>query len=329
MSAYQHNWTFEDFLSEILDPKNLAGEKYQDMPEQTARKKLERDWDRIADFVDANPPKGGEAVRRLLDHALSVAMGLPWNGKTGNTDRHILLTILALAYEVGTYTPAFSTRTLAMVANKRQETVAKSLKRLREADHLRLVTPHTYTKSPIYEVTTGTLQTGSLNPLPGLVVSDPLKSVGQVLGHDLFTRGCLGETAARLWTQLDGPQTYTIGEMSRLTGLSENSCRRAVRKLVGVGLASMSDGRPAWFRIEAPYGDDPAFLDQVLSLDADVWEESGPDYSRHVGRGDKRSGFYERQREVRKLKFAHYDRSTNVFVDPFTGEVIEPPAWAA
>jgi DNA-binding transcriptional regulator YhcF (GntR family) len=332
MSAHNCGWTRQQFIGAMLDPKNLAGEKYQDMPEVKARKRLERDWERAGDLVDANPAtSGAPGVRRHLDHLVEAVMALPWSGRTGGTDRHVLLTVLALAYEVGTYTPAFSTRTLAAASNKRQQTVSRSMARLREAGYLIQVTPSTYTKSAVYRIEVPALQSGSLNPPLGLVVSDPFKSVRTVLGHDLFTRGCLGETAGRLWTQLDPLRDYTVREMAAASGLSLSACRTAAARLAQAGLMSTDQGRPARFRVQAPYGAEPAYLDQIMALNEDAWQEgdSSPDLSAYVGRGDKRAARYDRERQARKLQFAHYDRESGQFVDPWTGEVIQAPPRAA
>lgn len=330
MSMYQHGWGCEEFIQEILDPKNLAGEKVQDMPSLKARKKLDRDWDRIIEYVDANPPmKGREVVEKRLGEALDVVSTARWGGRTGNTDRHVLLTILALAHDVGTYTPAFSTRTLAMVANKRQETVTKSLKRLRESGLLAILTPSTYRKTAVYEVKIGTLYTGSLTSNPGGGLSDPLKSVRGVLGHDLFTRGCLGDASARLWTQLHKDRGYTVSEMAKHLGLSENSCRNSAKRLVSVGLADVKSERPAKFTMVDPMEEDLAGLDLLL-MEMDTWAmpygeaEEFLDYTDHMGKGEKRSTRYEHQQEARRLRFtAYFDEAVGDFVDRETGEIIE------
>lgn len=337
MSACQHGWTCEEFISEILNPKNLVGEKYQDLNEMKARKKLEADWDRAIDFVEANPAvKGREAVEKRLDHVLDVVLRTKWSGRSGNTDRHVLLAMLALAYDVGTYTPAFSTRTLAMATNKGQETVRKSLSRLRESGHLKIITPSTYTKSPVYEITTLTLDNESLTTNPGRGLSDSITSVSECSSHDLFTRGGLGETAGRLWSSLGSEGSYTVRAMSELTGLSEPSCRTAVNRLVSVGLADSDEGRPARFTMAGPFEGDTLTLDMLL-MELETWalpygDDDHPkvlDYSGNLGKGEKRSERYKAEQQARRVQFVNVGKSNVAPFDPFTGEVLELPSRAA
>jgi len=325
MSAYMCCWEFDDYCDAILDPKNIAGEKFQDMPVEKAKKELAYDWEKAVDLVLANPPmKGVEMVRKRLEKQVEFILSLPWGGRTGSTDRHVLLTMVSLSYEVGTYTPAFSTRTLAVASGKTTKTVRAPLNRLRESGHLKIVTPSTPTKSAIYEITSlGTKVTP-------LITYSPRESSGvssvEVSGHDIFTYGCLGNTAFRLWSTLNDSREYTVKEMAGATGLPENTCRNAANKLASVGLVSKREGRPAYYKVEAPYGQDPAYLDQLMSIAADMWEDLSIDLRPYVGRGDKREATYEQEREAQRLRFAKYDRTTGCYVDPTTGEVLKDTA---
>lgn len=165
-----------------------------------------------------------EAVRLVTQEARYGA----WRGRTGATDRKVLLGVIRMCESSGRMTAVASVRTLALLTGLEPKTVTPAVKRLVESAHLCVVS-NDDDGVPEYAPIVGELTTELCKgkaPLRGLLV-DPLHDVW--LGDGLTGRHChvfdLVSVGVRRAKQIS-----TAG------GMAYDTARDALRELVDSGM---------------------------------------------------------------------------------------------
>ncbi|WP_409331142.1 hypothetical protein [Trujillonella humicola] len=197
----------EDYMHDMLDPRNRGGEKAQEMEKTRGlpetRKTLRNWYEEQRVRARDDPAFGHDRRRRREELALlhRTAETYPWpKGKASSTDRAVYEFLLSIADGIENPVVRHSTRSIADAVGRRRATVSASLSRLEERGLLQVVRRSTRTGARTYKL------------CPRLHVTDPVTpGVGGkrgVTGPNGWTRAsrvrCMTPSAAACLSPLPG-----------------------------------------------------------------------------------------------------------------------------
>ncbi len=278
LAAVNHGWTFDECERVLLDDTAevsglwTRGEDGRDLGRSAAFKRLHGDFRAAAARAAASPQWRSRAdVVQWLGEVTADAQSRPWPGRTGRTDKAVMLAVLARATRAGCDQPLCAVRDIAPAAGVTKQTAAVSLRRLCAAGWLERqyerCAPDQAQRYRVRQNQTGYSLGGS---------GDNLSSSGARPdahpAHECWVR--LGKTARDLWCALDAqPRTARA-----LAARSQVSPRTAVRQLPKLASVRLSERRPAgWIA-------GPATPDDVVV--AEGWIEANSKVCRRQARYD-------------------------------------------
>jgi hypothetical protein len=198
--------------------------------------------------------------RALLDEIRVQVGSIPWPGKTGPTDRRVLETCLAVAYECGQLVFTASTRQIALRAGCTRETAGISLGRLSQAG-LTVLEPGHGARSSTLRIEAHCPRNA---PLHKSHIGDKSKLLscnsnmgfnGEISGQlirsadpDLFRSGGLSQSDLQVFAALPVGLGARVPDLVESTGRGRSTVFVSLRRLEEVGLAfRMSAG---WCRLD-------------------------------------------------------------------------------
>ncbi len=224
-------WTFNDWHQELTDPRNGAASWYRTDKNGRTRsnwtRRIERDWGKAEAFVNrsAGIESRTEATHQIGLHREQAA-SLPWPGRAGPTDRAVLTALHQIATARGSLRFAASVRDVATASGVSRTTAGRSLKRLQEAQWIRLdIAAH---------LGSGTAATYRLTSKPGREANGFIVPARADTGSDVW-RG-MGRTAAHIYDALS-LVPMSIGDLVQATGRCAKTVGRHLSVLASQGLA--------------------------------------------------------------------------------------------
>lgn len=216
-----------DFGSVLaLFQTNSAAGKYAELrqhSERDALRWLRRTFDVQATWAETHESAG----RRVARVALAWVMSQPWPGRTGNSNRAVMLAHCAIAYRAGALTYAASLRRLAELAGVGCPAAYRANRRLMEAGLVTFEHGHFGTAAAAYAL--------------GEVQSDNTSSrtpCGEVLSlcpsSDAWRYRGLGKSAAHVWGMLRENPGATVAELADATGKRVSTVRRVIDRMTRI-----------------------------------------------------------------------------------------------
>jgi hypothetical protein len=252
-SAFHHGWSFDNAFASVYDSPGGASLRRVEAEGRDPRKYMLISWNKAIEFTLARPAIGAahDVVELLADMRECVYSSV-WPGSTGQTQRAVLLALIAIGL-----------RTTSLVVNASERQLVESSPRatrrpIRNAtDALR--------RDGWITVEPGTTRDGlaaTYRLLPARVNKTPLttsldeggvRMSGVFLTHDAFAgSGGLGSSPATVYEALaDRPQTTTA--LATSTGMTTQTTRRALRRLAEWSLAVATEA--GWTRGAADLDD--------------------------------------------------------------------------
>jgi hypothetical protein len=261
MAALNAGWTLADAEFTFLDAMSPVRELWISSTRHEApERRLARDWQACL-RVHRPAMLSASDVRQRLGERISVIRSASWPGRTGRTDRDVLLAVLEIATRAGTYTPGASERDVAQLAGVTRPTVARSLRRLcasgwiaRQYDSQPDGTARRYEvlRSVPYDL-----------PVPGEVY---LERSATPPGHEVWVR--LGKAAHAVWSVLD-TEPRGVREIARLADVNPGTSSRQLPNLRSYRLArSASNG----WTVGPASLDDVARAETWVEFNSKVWQ---------------------------------------------------------
>ncbi|MFE6923980.1 hypothetical protein ACFVAV_23345 [Nocardia sp. NPDC057663] len=272
-TCYRREFQFEQF-SELVWSSELGRTFVTEQSLKTRaqfNKQLRRAWDYTEDNFDHGyeheAAEYDETVRERLADLLTRVQAAPWPGRGGNSERATAVALVTLGHETNRYTVDASVRELATRAMIGRTAVGNALGRLATHRLFTRTRPEVRGDSDTFHL--------ELDWVPLLPISGHTKLYGSqeitlcvpvlvLTEHPAFSAGALGKSAGRIWEFLlsrvnleVGP---TVGEIQAGTGLSANSVRAHLKKMVANGLADKQGQRNATYAV-SPRAD----LDRVAA----------------------------------------------------------------
>ncbi|WP_405167121.1 helix-turn-helix domain-containing protein [Nocardia sp. NBC_01499] len=233
---------FEYFRAAMTNPTNGCSTKYFALVNGEGTEDPEaflvRVWEKSADQLS---PK---QIVADLENVRAQVMGAPWPGKTGNTDRAVMLALCELGTTSATTALAFGSRRIAEVAQIQDKTARKALSRLVDADWLvrvkasRLGDADTYRFGPTVDKMTA-LSTSPQLDIRTMCGTDDQLGDDRVLMHPVFRNGSgLGKNRGQTWLILkNAGRPMTALEIADTVGGNRRTVDRHLIELGKHGLA--------------------------------------------------------------------------------------------
>ncbi|WP_431933710.1 hypothetical protein [Nonomuraea jabiensis] len=270
VGAIHGNLSRDEYVRLMLDPRNKGGEKYQEIEERSGRaaRDLEDTYDNAQRWVQENNVRPGfdpgTVVLQLAEYQ-DIAEGFHWAGRTGSSDRSVLMELIEISFRHVTIAPLASIRDLHLATGKAKTTVSSALKRLREDGWIEPKSKGAPgdALASIYWLNLqkcNEIRTHSLCPPKNEYVLDNSHILKD---HELFrsSKGLSGRPSEIYW-KLDR-DWLSISEAAKVTGLPKHSVRAALKRLVDFGLAEVDKG-------SGPKGGD---LYRCLDVDRDYLDQ--------------------------------------------------------
>ena len=165
---------------------------------QSAISWLRRSYDKGLEWAKTHESEG----RKMAKRAMSWAQSIPWQGRTGATDRAVFISHCQIAFRAGRITYSASARELAEKAGVTHPTASRATNRLIGKGILSREKRSTVDCAAIYRLNTeGANFTTSSLPTCEEVVN--------IASHDTWRIRGLGKTGAEIWKALKdkGPMT--------------------------------------------------------------------------------------------------------------------------
>lgn len=254
LHAVNLGWDIRDCRVTFLNPANpgtvlwTQGSDGRELGPSESLKRLEGDFKAaMARAVAAPASQGADEVRQRLGVIRGQVAAGQWAGRTGRTDRDVLLAILSRMTEVGCDVINFSERDASLKAGvSSRNTVRKSLRRLTQAGWIER------TQSQKEGNLTPVTRTASLIRLKGgpEVTHINLKSrTGEVIwgnsgppseppSHEVWLR--LGKAAASIYGVLDS-EPRSARRVAAEAGVSRTTCNKHLPVLASHNLAGKQD----------------------------------------------------------------------------------------
>ncbi|PXX66440.1 helix-turn-helix protein [Nocardia tenerifensis] len=241
-------YRFEHFRGVMTNHRNgcsakyfaLAGGEGTEDPEAF----LVRVWDKSADQLT---PK---QIVAKLDNVRAQIMVAPWRGKTGSTDRSVMLALCELGTTSATTALAFGSRRIAEVAQVQDKTARKALGRLVDAGWLirvkasRLGDADTYRFGPEVDRMTALNSSPHIGKRTIWCTNDQIDN-DRVLMHPVFRNGSgLGKNRGQTWLILkNGGRPMTAPEIAAVVDGNRRTVDRHLTVLAKHGLAVKTGSR--------------------------------------------------------------------------------------
>ncbi|WP_156993964.1 hypothetical protein [Pseudonocardia acaciae] len=231
--------SLDEFRAAMLNRDNAGGAKAHELQDQRRDVDafLVRTWDKAANAATFAPEPVGDVVGSVVAavHAAS------WSGRSGLTDRAVMLALCSLAVEHGTREPTFGVRRITEVAQLgSDQTTRKALARLVAAGCLARI-ENGPRQADGYRFRRGSETTALATVPPGIEVTDAVIPDPWVW-HPAFRAGSgLGKSAGLVWSALrrHGPQT--VPSLVEMTHRGKTTVKDAVKRLAAFGLAEKTE----------------------------------------------------------------------------------------
>ncbi len=172
--------------------------------------------------------------RKLAREILARAQTMRWTGRTGSSDRAVLLAHATLAHRAGSPTYHASSRDLAELAGCERKTASRASQRLIRNGVVELIKPSTHLLANRYQLTKVNLEVSELTPL----TTTTCEGVGQTSSYELpdaFRQSGLGRAAFEVLNALQG-NPLPAKDVARKTGRHVQTVRRALAQMKNLGL---------------------------------------------------------------------------------------------
>ena len=258
LHAVNLGWTLAECRAVFLNPANpgsalwTQGSHGQDHGPHEAARRLRADYERCTAKAVQDPVySSGQEVRQELSAVRAAVADSVWRGRTGRTDRAVLMGILSRMIEVGSDRINFSERDTALRAGVTRDTARASLRRLVQAgliERTRDTGPKGVSqlapgpaRADVIKVSSGPILTHiNLKTSPGESYMD---AKGATHGATQADHECwvqMGKSAAGLYVVLTGtPQSART--LADLAGVNRKTADRQLPKLAGYDLAVRQD----------------------------------------------------------------------------------------
>ncbi|OBH58996.1 hypothetical protein A5687_21285 [Mycobacterium mantenii] len=292
-------YDFATFRAVMANRENLGGAKYHALEDgegnEDPEKFLTRTWEKAADQLTPHE------ILAEISNVRTAIQAVEWRGRTGNTDRAVMLALCELGTASGTTALTFGSRRIAVVAQVEDRTVRKALGRLVTEGWLRCEKASGIGDADTYRFGPKLDKMTALNPSPPISIgarcgNNDRSDGDRVLLHPVFrNRSGLGKNTGRTWSILASlGRPATAKEVAEAGAGERRTVDRHLRLLEKHGLATKSGIR--W----TASGDDRK-LDE-LAVDLGAIQRSGLQADRY---DRNRAGF----RMARALKESYRARS--------------------
>ncbi len=237
-------YDFDTYRQVMSNRDNLGGAKYHALEDGEGTEKpdafLARTWEKARNQLSPS-----EILEELSD-ARAAIWATEWPGRTGNTDRKVMLALCELGTGSGTTMFAFGSRRIALVAQAEDKTVRRSLGRLVDGGWLERLPASKLGDADTYRFGQ------KLDKMTAHIPSPPRDKCGsydqtdpdRVSLHPAFRNGSgLGQGPGRTWLilrRLSGPSTAK--EISQAGAAARRTVDRHLEILKSHGLA-VKDGK--------------------------------------------------------------------------------------
>lgn len=237
-------YDFDTYRRVMSNRDNLGGAKYHALEDGEGTEKpdafLARTWEKASNQLSPNE------ILDELAAARAAVLAAKWPGRTGNTDRKVMLALSELGTGSGTTMFTFGSRRIALVAQIEDKTVRKSLGRLVDGGWLERLPASKLGDADSYRFGQ------KMDKMTAHIPSPPRDKCGsydqidpdRVSLHPLFRNGSgLGQGTGRTWLilrGLSGPSTAK--EIAEAGAADRRTVSRHLNLLESHGLAA-KDGR--------------------------------------------------------------------------------------
>ena len=258
-SAYESN-----SLAELVACESLVAAGYDDEaifalfleyePPHFLKRRCRRDWfqrhvlDKARAFVKTAPRQGIASVNHDLQTVRAWIQLRAWPGRTGVTDRQVLLALWQRASLDKSHVFRASLREIVELAGVGKQAVIASLARLQTAiDSLPLIQrmeANTLSGAACYRFLLANMESAVCHTINEVI---PVDSDGvisdNITAHDAFHLKALGKSALVIWLALLARQDMTQEEIVAATGKARSTVLSALHRLAGAGLTKGLVGR--------------------------------------------------------------------------------------
>jgi DNA-binding MarR family transcriptional regulator len=227
-AAVLAGWTTKQLLDAFLNPRNIGGERVQELDHQRRRG--------AEGYLDICVRKVAKVQLARIQSALDAT---PWPGQAGGTDRAVLQALVNIATTACTVTPDASYRRLADTAGVRRQTVERALARLITKGWLVVDRPGRGREGTRWRFGPAS-RGGATYAVRGQGGCVNVTQPRDILGHDAFRYQGLGkgvqQTLALLWR---GPAT--VAALMAATGYRRGTIWRHLKVLQNEGLIARDE----------------------------------------------------------------------------------------
>lgn len=249
-------WTFDD-VAALFHRAQPAGWASDSNPFAYLR----RSWNAAMRHLTSTP------IRQTLADCYARTLAQTWAGRTGRTDKAVMLAIVAQCWAAGAPATSVSVREVAEQTTSGNATVSRSLWRLQKAGEVERMTPTlTANDAPLSANILKISQSRMHNNGTRVIYSSSLSATAEqaaaggrgsnmtlvpflcIGDAELWARARLGQSAREVYSRLsDAPMTGA--QLAAAAGCHRNTVSDALKKLAGVGLARQVSRRQ-WVRGE-------------------------------------------------------------------------------
>ena len=237
-------YDFDTYRRVMSNRDNLGGAKYHALEDGEGTEKpdafLARTWEKARNQLSPTE------ILEELSHARAAIWAAEWPGRTGNTDRKVMLALCELGTGSGTTMFAFGSRRIALVAHCEDRTVLKALRRLVDGGWLerlpasKLGDADSYRFGQKLDKMTAHIPSPPRDKCSSYDQIDP----DRVSLHPVFRNGSgLGQGTGRTWLILRGLSVPSTAKQIAEAGAAERrTVSRHLKLLESHGLA-VKDGK--------------------------------------------------------------------------------------
>lgn len=236
-------YDYAHFRVIMANRENLGGAKYHALEDgegtEDPESFLARTWEKAA--AQLTP----EMILAEIATVRVAVQAADWSGRTGNTDRAVMLALCELGTASGTTVLTFGVRRIALVAQAEDRTVRKSLGRLVKARWLEREQASTLGEADTYRF--GPKVDKMTAPIPSphmdMCGNNDQTDHDRVLLHPVFRNGSgLGKSTGRTWLVLrDLARPVTAKELADAVAGQRRTVDRHLSRLEQHGLAAKAD----------------------------------------------------------------------------------------
>jgi hypothetical protein len=292
LAAVNNGWSMQDCELVLLDPTAavselwLKGEDDRALGSTQAYKRLSKDYKAAWAYAGDNPAWSSAAeVRQHLGELIAMADTRPWLGRTGRTDKAVMMAALRIASEVGTTEPDLSCRDVSLRAGVTKDTAARALRRLCRQGWLKprwASQPEGHSRRFTIAQAFDNQTHSSLGGSTGYVSDYETPYVtgkSTNASHEVWTR--LGKAALEVWRALGG-EPVSAREVAKRASVANSTASRQLPRL-------------ASYRLSARYGN--GWISGPATPD-DVVKDMG--WIAYNSKVEQRRTKYEEDREIYK-----------------------------